>query len=243
MLDHVLIRVADRAATERFLDTVLEPLAVVRFQPKSGITRWENLGVVEADAEHPVTSGLHAGLVAPSRDLVDAFWRAGTEAGYVSAGAPGPRPEYGDDYYGAFLLDPDGNSIEAVHDSRLADKGVIDHLWIRVAELRTSRDFYAAIAPFTGFRLEVDTAQRAGFRGDGDTFSILPGPPTRDLHVAFAAPDQQTVRDFHATATAAGYADNGAPGPRPQYGEGYFGAFVWDPDGNNVEVVYRGGGR
>ena len=51
----------------------------------------------------------------PSRAHVDEFWRAGTEAGYRDDGAPGPRPQYSPDYYGGFLLDPDGNSAEAVH--------------------------------------------------------------------------------------------------------------------------------
>ena len=70
------------------------------------------------DREHPVTRGLHVGFRAPSRAAVDAFWQAGIDAGYRDDGAPGPRTEYGPDYYGGFLLDPDGNSAEAVHGER-----------------------------------------------------------------------------------------------------------------------------
>jgi hypothetical protein len=55
----------------------------------------------------PLTRGLHVGFCAPSREAVDAFWQAGIAAGYRDDGAPGPRPVYGPDYYGGFLLDPD----------------------------------------------------------------------------------------------------------------------------------------
>jgi hypothetical protein len=62
-----------------------------------------------------VTRRLHIAFVAPSRAGVDEFWRAGTSAGYRDDGRPGARPQYSAGYYGAFLLDPDGNSTEAVH--------------------------------------------------------------------------------------------------------------------------------
>ena len=57
------------------------------------------------------------------------------------------------------------------------------------------------------------------------------------MHIAFPADDDATVDAFHAAPTAAGYRDDGAPGERPEYHAGYYGAFVLDPDGNNVEVV------
>jgi predicted lactoylglutathione lyase len=63
------------------------------------------------------------------------------------------------------------------------------------------------------------------------------GPPTEHVHMAFPASENATVDAFHRAATEVGYADNGAPGERPVYHEGYYGAFVLDPDGNNVEVV------
>ena len=238
MFDHVLVRVSDREASDRFYATVLEPLRIDTFEPLSGITRWDNLGISQTDAEHPVTRGLHVGFAAPSREHVDAFWRAGTQAGYRDDGAPGPRPEYGEDYYGAFVLDPDGNSVEAVHLDNLPNKGAIDHLWVRVSDVAATRDFYAALAPHTGFELAADTPDRAMFRGDSGTFSVVAGPATENLHLAFSGPDDATVQAFHATAMAAGYRDNGPPGERPAYGPGYYGAFVLDPDGNNVEMVH-----
>ena len=80
---------------------------------------WNDFSLAPASAERPVTRRLHIGFAAPSRAHVDEFWKAGTAAGYRDDGAPGLRPQYSDDYYGAFLLDPDGNSAEAVHHGSL----------------------------------------------------------------------------------------------------------------------------
>ena len=234
MFDHVTIRVSDRAASERFYATVFAPLGI----KQTSLAEWDDFSLALADDGHPVTCGLHAGFVASSRALADEFWRAGTGAGYRDDGRPGPRPEYGDDYYGAFLLDPDGNSIEAVHHETLRIGGHIDHVWIRVADVATSKRFYETIAPYAGLRLGTDTSGRAQFAGASGSFSVVAGEqPTEHLHMAFAASENATVDAFHAAATAAGYRDNGAPGERPVYHPGYYGAFVLDPDGNNIEVV------
>jgi catechol 2,3-dioxygenase-like lactoylglutathione lyase family enzyme len=239
MLDHVLIRVSDIAASKRFYETVLQPLDPGDPRASPAFSRWQNIAIMQTDSDNPVTRRVHVGLAAPSREAVDAFWRAGTDAGFTDAGAPGPRPEYDEDYYGAFLLDPDGNSIEAVHHGRVGGDGVIDHLWIRVADVPAGRDFYATIAPHTGFALTADLRERATFRGDSGSFSLVPGPPTEHLHIAFSATDEATVQAFHAAATAAGYRDNGAPGSRAEYAPDYYAAFVYDPDGLNVEVLAR----
>jgi catechol 2,3-dioxygenase-like lactoylglutathione lyase family enzyme len=121
------------------------------------------------DREHPVTRGLHVGFRAPSRAAVDAFWHAGIDAGYRDDGAPGPRTEYGPDYYGGFLLDPDGNSAEAVHGERArpVPDGRVDHLWIRVADLAASKRFYTTIAPHAGIRLGDDEPGRVQVHGRG----------------------------------------------------------------------------
>ena len=159
------------------------------------------------------------------------------EAGYRDDGAPGERPQYAPGYYGAFLLDPDGNSAEAVHHGWLRATGIIDHLWIRVADVEAAKRFYETIAPYAGLRLRTDTTERAQFRGEGGSFSLVPGKPTEHVHLAFPATENATVDAFHRAATAAGYRDNGSPGERAEYHAGYYGAFVCDPDGNNVEVV------
>jgi catechol 2,3-dioxygenase-like lactoylglutathione lyase family enzyme len=235
MFDHVTIRASDRAASELFYDTVLAPLGLSR-RPDPLYSEWGDFSVAEANDEKPVTRRLHVAFRAPSRDVVDEFWGVGTEAGYQSDGAPGPRPEYTQHYYGAFLLDPDGNSVEAViHE--IPRNASIDHLWIRVRDLEESRRFYEALAPWTGFESRGPHSYGIGFAGPQGSFSLIPGEPTEHAHIAFPASDNAEVEAFHRAALEAGYRDNGGPGERPEYHAGYFGAFVLDPDGNNVEVV------
>ena len=186
----------------------------------------------------PVSRGLHVGFPAASRDAVDEFWRVGVEAGYRSDGEPGPRPEYGGDYYGGFLLDPDGNSAEAVHYSEnLRDDGTVDHLWIRVRDVQASKRFYELVAPFGRFELRRDMRERAQFAGGTASFSVVSGAPTENVHIAFPAHDNATVDEFHAALTAAGYRDDGPPGERKIYHPRYYGAYVLDPDGNSIEIV------
>lgn len=241
MFDHVTIRVSDREASERFYDTVLHPLGIGRTATDEHYTQWGDFSLAAASDEKPVTRRLHLGFVAPSRAHAEDFWQIGTEGGYRDDGEPGPRPQYGETYYGAFLLDPDGNSAEAVHHDSTRTDGWIDHLWIRVADVAASKRFYEVVAPSGGFVLRRDTPERAQFAGAGGSFSVVAGTPTEHVHVAFPASDNETVERFHRAATEAGYRDNGPPGERPVYHPGYYGAFVLDPDGNNVEVVNHRG--
>jgi catechol 2,3-dioxygenase-like lactoylglutathione lyase family enzyme len=236
VFDHVTIRVSDREAAQRFYDTVLETLAIEATYSDNHFAEWDDFSLAAHDVDNPLTRGLHIGFGAPSREHVDRFWRAGTEAGYRDAGAPGPRPEYRDDYYGAFLLDPDGNSAEAVHNASVRAPGHIDHLWIRVADLAAAQRFYETIAPHAGFEL-ARSGERSWFVGAGGSFSLVGGTPTEHVHMAFPATENATVDAFHRAAIEAGYRDNGAPGERANYHPGYYGAYVLDPDGNNVEVV------
>jgi catechol 2,3-dioxygenase-like lactoylglutathione lyase family enzyme len=229
VFDHVTIRVSDLEASQRFYDTVLATLGAGKTHSGDWF-EWDDFSFLQDEA---VTRRLHIGFVAPSRAHVDEFWQAGTEAGYRDDGAPGPRPQYLPDYYGGFLLDPDGNSVEAVHHGDLRRGGNIDHVWIRVADVAASKRFYETI----GCQLDTDRPERASFVGETGTFSVVAGEPTENLHMAFPARENSAVDEFHRAATAAGYRDNGAPGERPVYHPGYYGAFALDPDGNNIEVV------
>jgi catechol 2,3-dioxygenase-like lactoylglutathione lyase family enzyme len=237
MFDHVTIRVSDRETSERFYETVLRTLGIEKPYSDQDLAEWDDFSLSPAEPEKPATRRLHIGFVAPSRAHVDEFWRVGTEAGFRDDGAPGPRPEYGGDYYGGFLLDPDGNSAEAVHHGSLRADGVIDHVWMRVADVAKAKRFYESVAPHAGFRLNHDSPDRARFTSGNGTFSVVSGTPSEHVHMAFPADDNATVDDFHHAALAAGYRDNGAPGERPIYHPGYYGAFVLDPDGNNIELV------
>jgi catechol 2,3-dioxygenase-like lactoylglutathione lyase family enzyme len=238
VFDHVTIRVSDRPSAQRFYETVLRTLGVRQTSNGDEFVEWDDFSLAQADDDNPPTRRLHIGFAAPSRGHVDAFWRAGTDAGYESDGEPGPRPQYSDDYYGAFLLDPDGNSVEAVHHGSLRNGGNVDHLWIRVSDIDAATRFYETVGPAAGFRVGSESAERTQFACVSGSFSVVAGEqPTEHVHLAFSASDDETVDRFHREATAAGYLDNGAPGEREVYHEGYYAAFVLDPDGNNVEVV------
>ena len=238
MFDHVTIRVSERRTSEHFYETVLQPLGIEATYSDADFVEWNDFSLTEADDASPVTRRLHVGFVAPSREHVDAFWRAGTVAGYESDGEPGPRPQYTEDYYGAFLLDPDGNSVEAVHHGSLREGGNVDHLWIRVSDVDAATRFYETVGPAAGFRVGSELGDRTQFACVSGSFSVVAGEhPTEHVHLAFSASDNETVERFHRDATRAGYRDKGAPGERTVYHEGYYAAFVLDPDGNNVEVV------
>ena len=113
---------------------------------------------------------------------------------------------------------------------------ILDHVKVNVTDLERSRAFYAAaLAP-----LGITELWEAAFGRDGKPeFFLRAADRTDPVHVAFVASHEQ-VGAFHAAALAAGGTDNGAPGPRP-YHPRYYGAFVLDPDGHNVEAVSHGG--
>jgi catechol 2,3-dioxygenase-like lactoylglutathione lyase family enzyme len=115
----------------------------------------------------------------------------------------------------------------------------IDHLWIRVSDVSASQAFYQLVAEHAGFRSEGvhEDPHRARFAGEAGSFSVVEGGTTRPFHVAFPIGDNAAVDEFHRALLEAGYRDNGAPGERPIYHEGYYGAYVLDPDGHNVELV------
>jgi catechol 2,3-dioxygenase-like lactoylglutathione lyase family enzyme len=246
MFDHVTIRASDREATERFLDTVLPTLGIEKGDSGEWFAEWGDFSMSPTSEGKPVTRRLHVGFGALSRPEVDAFFSAGVDAGYRSDGEPGPRPQYGSDYYGAFLLDPDGNSIEAVHYGNVVVHRV-DHVWVRVADVRSSIAFYELAGRSGGFVRTGTDPEFGHFKiqpGLPGSFSVLPGEPTVGLHMAFPTVHDEAVQEFHRELVAAGYRDNGEPGERPIYHPGYYAAFVLDPDGNNIELVnhHRGDG-
>lgn len=158
MLERVTVTAADPTATRRFYDTVLAELG----------ERRDDLVVVEGPA---VTRRLHIGFSAPSFDAIQRFWRAGVDAGYRDDGQPGLRAIYGFDYYGGFLLDPDGNSAEAcLHDSS-RPAGLIDHVWMRVADVDASRAFYEGTIGLTVAHTEDGLVRFA--RGTGISFTVV----------------------------------------------------------------------
>jgi catechol 2,3-dioxygenase-like lactoylglutathione lyase family enzyme len=231
VIDHVDIRVRDRDASQRFYDTVLTVLGRERTVDHTHID-WGDFSIA-ADGQ-PVAKHLHIAFYAPSHALVDAFHRAGVEAGYTDDGAPGPRPQYREDYYGGFLRDPDGNSVEAVYTGQQRKTGAIDHVWLRTRDVAAIRRFYVA----TGQEIGVDEPDHVQIVTANGSISYVAGEPlTEHVHLAFGVDTNEAVDAFHRAAIDAGYTDNGAPGERAIYHPGYYGAFVLDPDGHNIEAV------
>jgi catechol 2,3-dioxygenase-like lactoylglutathione lyase family enzyme len=136
--------------------------------------------------------------------------------------------------------DPDGNSVEAVHHGETrGGENRIDHLWIRVRDLDASRRFYETVAPVVGLRVKDGSANRFHVAGASRSFALVrDDPTTENVHVAFPATDRATVEAFHRAALEAGFRDNGGPGER-RYHPGYYSAFMFDPDGNNIEAVFH----
>ena len=239
MFDHVTIRVSDLDASDKFYELAMATFAFAEPSTDGHFFEWDDFSISRARDEQSVTRNLHVAFVARSREAVDEWWETMTGAGHPDDGKPGPRPVYSPDYYGGFVLDPDGNSVEAVHHGRPREgDNRIDHLWIRVTDLEASKRFYETVGPFGGFVLAGEWPEGRHFKGENRSFSVVHDerPFTENVHVAFPAADNATVDEFHRVLVAAGYRDNGAPGER-DYHPGYYGTFVLDPDGNNVEVV------
>jgi len=231
VFDHVTIRVGDLAASRSFYHEALGLPSV-----DGEYVEWGDFSIA---ADGPPTERLHIGFGVADRDSVDGWWYRMTAAGYESDGEPGPRPQYSPSYYGAFVLDPDGNSVEAVQHEG-ANAGGIDHLWLRTRDVEAARRFYGLAATVVGWRLVHDEPNRVRFTDGRGSFSFVAGAePTRNVHLAFGAGDRATVEEFHRALVGAGYRDNGAPGERERYHPGYYGSYVLDPDGHNVEAVYH----
>ena len=116
---------------------------------------------------------------------------------------------------------------------------MIDHVGLGVSDLEQSKTFYQQALGPLGYQLLLERDGSAGFGRNGkpDLFIHANRPLSGPTHVAIASPDRATVQAFHTAGLAAGGRDNGPPGLRPHYHQDYYGAFVLDPDGNNIEAV------
>ena len=122
VIDHISVGVSDLAASREFYRRALTPLGFAELGPWREGAREVTFGLEEADdfaiSTAYVVGGLHVAFAADRREQVDAFYAAALEAGGRDNGPPGLRPEYSANYYGAFVLDPDGHNVEAVHHGR-----------------------------------------------------------------------------------------------------------------------------
>jgi len=207
VFSRVTMEVPDLDQAVAVYDRLLEILRVAR---DGTAPAWGDFGLAAADDPSRVTRRLHIAFAAPSAEHVERFWQAGRAAGYRDDGAPGPRPQYREDYVGGFLRDPQDNSIEAVHYNWMHDRLAIDHLWIRVGDLEASTRFYQHLIPHADrMELRRQLPGRSQFGLVAGSFSLVDdGPPTERMHLALAASGNEPYLNT-------------------------------DPDGNTVELIPR----
>ena len=118
---------------------------------------------------------------------------------------------------------------------------MFDHVALNVSNAKKSKEFYEKALKPLGYGVVATFEGWTGFGKDPkpQLWLVTREPVTRGAHVALTAADRKAVDAFHGAAIAAGGKDNGKPGVRTDYSPTYYAAFVYDPDGNNIEVVCR----
>jgi catechol 2,3-dioxygenase-like lactoylglutathione lyase family enzyme len=119
----------------------------------------------------------------------------------------------------------------------------IDHISLTVSDYDAAKKFYAAALKPLGWKLMMEFGRAAGFGIDGKPYFWIAEGKKRTrphVHVAFGAPSRKDVDRFYRAGVKAGGTDNGPPGLRPDYHPDYYAAFVFDPDGHNIEAVTHG---
>jgi catechol 2,3-dioxygenase-like lactoylglutathione lyase family enzyme len=120
---------------------------------------------------------------------------------------------------------------------------MLDHVTLNVRNVQRSKGFYEQALRPLGYSAVAEWDHGAGFgtgEGGPDFWIVERGDVSAPVHVALRAGDHESVDAFHRAGLEAGGLDNGAPGIRPDYHERYYGAYVLDPDGNNIEAVFHG---
>ena len=200
------------------------------------------------------SNGYHIAYNAPDKATVDRFFEAALERGGYDEGAPGFRPQYEADYYGAYVRDPDGNKLQAVcyTEGRTAGTAgdIVSHVTIGLADLERERAFYGAVLGELGILelAEECDEESVGYGLAGFQLPIVYVQPTFDgrpatwgngTHTAFTAANREAVDRVYSTALANGGTCDGPPGLRPSYSPNYYGAYVRDPVGNKLQAVCR----
>jgi len=121
--------------------------------------------------------------------------------------------------------------------------GRISHVSVGVNDVARAKAFYDPLMRLLGLRIRRSDSESVDYGNEGLVFSLetptngRPATSGNGVHIAFTAPDRQTVDSFYAEALRLGGTDAGAPGLRPQYSDNYYAAFVFDPEGNKIEAV------
>lgn len=265
MFSHFALGTNDLERAQAFYTAVMEVLgqslvhtdsdsAYLMFAPPD--RRHPHLFVCRPFDGLPATwsNGFHIAYRAPDTVSVERFFEAALSRGGYDEGAPGLRPQYENDYYGAYVRDPDGNKLQAVcytGGRRTGATGdIISHITIGLADLARERAFYTAVFAELGI-LELPAEgddESSGYGLAGFQLPVVYVQPTFDgrpatwgngTHAAFAAASRDAVDQFHAAAVANGGFSDGPPGLRPGYSPNYYAAYVRDPVGNKLQAVCR----
>lgn len=263
MFSHFTLGTNDMQRCRCFYEAVLAPFELVHRGEDEFMMLF---GTADKDYPHlflckpfdklPATwsNGFHLAFNAGSTDAVDRFYQAALDNGGIDEGAPGLRPHYAKDYYGAYVRDPDGNKLQAVcytnGRSHASNKTVISHITLGLADLKREQRFYDAVMATIGLKNLPD---------EGDEESVGYGYPDTDLpvvyvqppfdgraatwgngtHVAFHADNHQMVKDFYEAAVSHGGRSDGEPGYREDYSHPYYACYVRDAVGNKLQAVCR----
>lgn len=262
MFSHLTAGYNDRATSEAFYAAVMPCLGLplqsqsanyIAYGPGPDTPPW--LFVLNPFDGQAATcgNGFHIAFTAESRDAVDRFHQQALATGGSDEGAPGLRPHYSADYYGAYVRDPAGNKLQAVCylDGREAsDAGrIVSHITLGADDPDRALRFYEPVFGELGYvrlRDEETPGEDLAFGLAGKqvpvTFIQRPfdGQPAsrgNGQHAAFVAETREAVDRFHAAALRLGGIDDGAPGLRPHYHAAYYAAYVFDPTGNKLQAV------
>ncbi len=260
MFSHFTFGTDDVRRAKSFYEATLAPLGFslqkdgrgyFAFGRGAEIYPW--LYVMRPFNRRPATwgNGAHLALLANDDAAVQAFHEAALANGGSDEGEPGLRDHYSADYYAAYVRDPDGNKLQAVHyrngRSEAKTNQGVSHFTLGSNDLERSRVFYASVLRPLGLApTEEEDEEAVAFGVPGAEvpvfyahlpFDGLPATWGNGTHVAFLAPNRAAVISFHAAALSAGGSDEGGPGPRPHYSPNYYGAYVRDPDGNKIQAV------
>lgn len=168
---------------------------------------WGDFVVTGAGMSRPPTRAAHVAFRAPDEEAVRRFWSTGLELGFADDGPPGERPRYLRGYFGAFLRDGAGNSLEAVLYPGMRDRGVVDHVWLRVSDLDASRLLYDDLMRRAGGRRVASTGSLARYslgprRGSLTLVAASPEATTVSLDLKFATEEGGRVTAGHARPDA-----------------------------------------
>ena len=265
MFSHFTLGANDLKRSRRFYDAVMSSLGqtLIQAAPEEGYLMYgppdqgyPHLFICSPFDGLPATwsNGFHIAFNAADTAMVDRFHATALAEGGYDEGAPGLRPHYAADYYGAYVRDPDGNKLQTVCYSegrRAGNTGdSLSHITIGLANLEREHAFCTAVlAPLGVVELpEEGDAESAGFGLAGFDLPMLYLQPAFDgrpvtwgngCHTALAAPSRMAVDRFHAAGLERGGVCEGAPGLRPHYSANYYAAYLRDPVGNKLQAVCR----